>query len=105
MGALLKRSGILVLKQKFPQDADSLEKTSGEKKEGEFYVWRKAEIDEVLGGEDSGLSKRFASFYNIQSEGNTTLSQMRQAMHSSRRHLICNRCIGAIIGDAAEQRA
>lgn len=64
------------------QDADSLDKVSGEKKEGEFYVWTKAEIDDVLGGADSKLSQSFASFYHILADGNTTLSQMRWAIHS-----------------------
>ena len=64
------------------QDADSLDKVSGEKKEGEFYVWTKAEVDEVLGGADSKLSQSFASFYHILADGNTTLSQMRWAIHS-----------------------
>lgn len=32
-----------------PQDADSLDVQSGQKKEGEFYVWTQQEIDSLLG--------------------------------------------------------
>ncbi len=36
------------------QDADSLDPASGEKKEGEFYVWGVEEVIDVL-GECAGL--------------------------------------------------
>lgn len=58
------------------KDADSLEDEANEKKEGAFYVWEAAEIDEVLGAgtEEAAL---FKQFYNIKSEGNATLSVIR----------------------------
>jgi uncharacterized protein len=42
-------------------DADS------EGEEGKFYVWSKAEIEEVLGAEDAG---RFCEVYDVTAEGN-----------------------------------
>lgn len=59
------------------QDADSLDNITGEKKEGEFYIWDKSEIDEALGGEALQLAREFAAFYYIQQDGNVNLSQRR----------------------------
>lgn len=58
------------------QDADSLDPKSGQKKEGAFYVWEKAEIDEVLGA-DSAQAKLFKEFYTVKPEGNATMSPRR----------------------------
>lgn len=52
------------------QDADS-ETPQGEKKEGAFYIWSEAEIDEVLGPEGAPI---FKQHYFVKSGGNTTLS-------------------------------
>ena len=52
------------------QDADS-ESPTGEKKEGAFYVWSEAEIDEVLGPDRAPL---FMQHYFVKTGGNTTLS-------------------------------
>jgi len=49
------------------QDADSLIPGGKEKGEGAFYVWRKAEIDEVL-GPDAALFNRV---YGVEAEGNS----------------------------------
>ena len=57
------------------QDADSLEHTDGEKKEGAFYVWTKQEVDAILG--NSEQAKLFDGFYNVQPQGNATLSPRR----------------------------
>ena len=61
----------------YVQDADSLDAKRGEKKEGEFYIWEKAEIDEVLDGGASELARRFSEFYYVQEDGNVNLSRMR----------------------------
>ena len=59
------------------QDADSLEYTGGEKKEGAFYVWTKQEVDTVLGGADNEQAKLFDDFYNVRPQGNATMSPRR----------------------------
>jgi uncharacterized protein YyaL (SSP411 family) len=49
------------------EDADSFEKEGDDhKKEGAFYVWSRAEIEQVLGA-DAGL---FCAFYNVRPGGN-----------------------------------
>jgi uncharacterized protein YyaL (SSP411 family) len=49
------------------EDADSLIPGSGEKGEGAFYVWKKQEIDEALGG-DAPL---FGRVYGVEPNGNS----------------------------------
>jgi uncharacterized protein len=50
------------------EDADSLEKTDADhKKEGAFYVWTAAEIDELLGKEDSSM---FRYAFGARRDGN-----------------------------------
>ena len=50
------------------EDADSLpEANSSHKKEGAFYVWTQAEIEQVLGSEAAEI---FCRYYNINAEGN-----------------------------------
>ena len=54
------------------EDADSLDVSDGRKKEGQFYIWTKTEIESVLeGGDEAAL---FLSHYGIKSEGNCTQS-------------------------------
>ena len=54
------------------QDADS-EAKDGEKKEGAFYMWTEAEIDEVVGPERAPL---FKEHYFVRRGGNCVLSAM-----------------------------
>jgi uncharacterized protein YyaL (SSP411 family) len=69
------------------EDADSLDTSDGKKKEGQFYVWTKTEIDEVLGGGGGGGSSgeiaaaMFTSHYGIKSEGNCTQSPRSDPHH------------------------
>ena len=48
------------------QDADSVDTDSGEKSEGAFYLWKKAEID-LLPGRDADV---YSFYYGIQQQGN-----------------------------------
>lgn len=58
------------------QDADSLDPSLGEKREGSFYVWTEEEVDEVL-GDDTYSCKLFKAAYNVKSKGNADLSPRR----------------------------
>ena len=53
------------------EDADSLDLKDGKKKEGEFYVWTSAEVENVLGAELGGI---FSGHYGIKPTGNCTRS-------------------------------
>ena len=81
------------------QDADSLDERSGKKKEGEFYVWEKAEIDSLLGGQDSDQASTFAAFYNVKADGNTTLSK-NEVLPPSMHRLRASETVGLVYGRA-----
>ncbi len=50
------------------EDADSLAHSDdAHKEEGAFYVWTKAEIQEILGRDSEGI---FCEFYGVESDGN-----------------------------------
>lgn len=50
------------------EDADSLYRSSdNEKREGAFYVWRRAELESILGKRDAGICSQF---YNVKEHGN-----------------------------------
>ncbi|MBI1953858.1 MAG: thioredoxin domain-containing protein [Candidatus Omnitrophica bacterium] len=49
------------------EDADSAEEGEGEKKEGAFYLWTKAEIEKLLTPEQAKL---FCAVYGIEARGN-----------------------------------
>ncbi|KAI3426373.1 hypothetical protein D9Q98_008745 [Chlorella vulgaris] len=53
------------------EDADSLDPAAGTKKEGWFYVWSWAELQELLGPEDAAV---FAAHYTCNPGGNCDLS-------------------------------
>jgi len=57
------------------EDADSISSDSGieKMKEGAFYVWKSAEIDECLGPEDAVM---FKQMYGVKDDGNCTRSVM-----------------------------
>ncbi|KAG1680604.1 hypothetical protein FOA52_015053 [Chlamydomonas sp. UWO 241] len=55
------------------EDADSADPSDGVKREGAFYVWTS---DEVRAALPADLAELFCAAYNIQPEGNCTLSAM-----------------------------
>lgn len=59
------------------QDADSLDKGEGVKKEGAFYVWKRREVEEILGGASSPQARLFVETYHVLEGGNATLSPRR----------------------------
>jgi uncharacterized protein YyaL (SSP411 family) len=68
------------------EDADSVDPNDGRKKEGQFYVWTKKEIDDVLGGGGGGgsspqVAALFASHYGVKPEGNCTRSPRSDPHH------------------------
>ncbi len=54
------------------QDADSFDPEVNEKREGAFYVWKAAEIEEVLGPE---RAKEFDQAYMVEPEGARRMGQ------------------------------
>ena len=72
------------------EDADSLDVSDNKKKEGQFYIWTKKEIDDILGGgnESSGggggsaqIASMFESHYGVKPEGNCTQSPRSDPHH------------------------
>eukprot|EP00877_Chromochloris_zofingiensis_P013089 jgi/Chrzof1/8033/UNPLg00078.t1 len=59
------------------EDADSLDPVEGRKKEGAFYVWTAAEIEEVLGsGKNGPRLEVFKEVYGVKPKGNCNKSRM-----------------------------
>lgn len=55
------------------QDADSLDPVEGRKKEGAFYVWTAAEIEEVLGsGKNGPRLEVFKEVYGVKPKGDNS---------------------------------
>jgi uncharacterized protein YyaL (SSP411 family) len=67
------------------EDADSLDPATNSKKEGAFYLWTEAEIDEVLGPQRAAV---FKPHYRVKAHGNADLSQ-RSDPHDEFRGLNC----------------
>lgn len=67
------------------EDADSLDSSSNTKKEGAFYLWTEAEIDEVLGPKRAAVVK---PHYRVKAAGNADLSP-RSDPHREFRGLNC----------------
>ncbi|GAQ78020.1 Six-hairpin glycosidase-like domain containing protein [Klebsormidium nitens] len=60
------------------EDADSADVPGGKKKEGLFYIWTEAEIEEVLGPE---RAPPFKAHYYVKKQGNCDLSRMSDPHH------------------------
>ena len=54
------------------EDADSLDPSDNNKKEGFFYAWKESNIDEILRGDRDG--QYFKTTYAIKTQGNCTMS-------------------------------
>ena len=83
------------------EDADSLEEGHAEKLEGAFYVWKKAELDSVL-GDDAEL---FSKAYGVEPNGNSPAGSDPLGELKGKNTLIVRKTIAELAKDAGKPEA
>lgn len=83
------------------EDADSVEEGHAEKLEGAFYVWKKAELDAVL-GDDAAL---FHEAYGVKADGNSPAGSDPLGELKGKNTLIVRKTIAELAKDAGKPEA